>query len=98
MRLNPNVRELRERLRDLGTEFEEDDDEYEGDDGELYHFEVTIVERGGHRHVISCSHVITPDNERVGVSKGWKFGFLELATDAEDAAMVTVDEAVEAVS
>lgn len=98
MRLNPNVRELRERLCDSGIEFGENDGEYEGEDGELYHIEKTIIERDGHTHVISCSHVITPDNERVGVSKGWKFGFLELATDDEDAVMVTVDEAVEAVS
>lgn len=86
---NPNVRLLREELDLRGIPYEEHD--YEA---ESCHFEATEFEHGGHSYSVLYSYAISDDSERVGVSLGWRFGYLELRVDDGEPMMCDASEIV----
>lgn len=77
-----STRNLRDVLQDIGVDFETDDWEEE-----QAHFETTRWSHRGHEYVALYAFAVTDDNEKVGVSLGWKFGYVELTIDGGEPTM-----------
>ena len=97
MRDSPIMAELKEGLRNAGIKYGDGSIEQVGIDGETYIQSVSWA-HDGNEATAMYGWCVDYDGECIGVTKGWRFGYLEFyphGVDAGGSRMATVDEILE---
>lgn len=97
MQDSPIMAELKDGLERAGIEYVSDDVEQADNDGEMHLQSVSWVV-GDNEMTAMYGWCVDYDGESVGITKGWKFGYLEFypnGVDGDKSYMATVDEILE---
>lgn len=97
MQDRPIMTELKDGLEQAGIEYVADDVEQADNDGEM-HLQSVSWAVGDNEVTAMYGWCVDCDGESVGITKGWKFGYLEFypnGVDGDKSYMATVDEILE---